>query len=151
MNLKELKELRDKTHLMLGSSEMIEIDTNEPNIYFNKLRELGFYRVYETYFKDEDDCREIYCTGFLNSETGYEFLIALTDDSYAGLDDDINENTDISNLQFDIYVVLKGDSQYDRLEEKIFTGTPQEALEYTKNFEQNGYDKAKIHKPFYSK
>ena len=143
MDLEKLKELREKTHLLLADSEMAEINGKETYNLFNELRKLGFYRIYNTYYKDEYQCHQLYAVGFLNSETGYEWLIDMADDDI--------ENKNITEIKFNVYIVLQDDSKYDRKDKKLFTGTIKEILDYTKHIEKVGYEQGKKHKSIYLK
>lgn len=140
MKLEELKELKDSTNLVLSTSEEIELK-GERNETFEKLRDLGFYRIYNTYYKDAYDCYQFYAIGFINSETGYEFLLSLNEDD--------DECEDIFKMKFDLYLVLDGDNKWERKEKHIYTGTLSEVLNFSRLADKIGYENGKVHKPTY--
>lgn len=104
------------------------------NDFYKLLNENGFFKVYETYYKDEYDCYQFYCTGFINSEIGYNWLIAISNNQ----DTDI----DVNKTLFDLYIVTKGNSKWNRKDKKLFTGTLKQVLEYSKHIDKIGYKNA---------
>lgn len=143
MKLDELRRLKEETNLILSSSEDDELNGNVYDEDFNKLRDMGFYRIYNTFYKDNYDCTQFYAIGFLNSETGYEYLISMNDED--------EECEDLFKLKFDLYIVLYNDSKWTRRDKYLFTGTLQEILDYSKQLDAKGYKEGKIHKSVYSK
>lgn len=127
MKLEELKE----TGVRLTTSEEIELG-GERNEFYEDLRKNGFYRVFETYFKDEYQCRQFYCTGFLNSENGYEWLLAINEDSEY-------DEEDLDKAIFDLYLVTKTSSVWNRTEKKMATGTIKEILKISQEKDKNDY------------
>lgn len=127
MKLEELKE----SNLRLTASEEMELD-GERNEFYEELRSRGFYRVFETYYKDEYQCRQFYCTGFHNSEEGYEWLLAINEDS------DCDED-DLDTAIFDLYLVTKDSSVWERKERKMATGTVNELLKISQEKDKNNY------------
>lgn len=128
MKLLDLVKLSEKEGFQLMGSEDEELEKGE-NPYYKKLREIGFYRVYETYYKDEYSCLQFYCTGFTNSEIGYRWLLSAVDE------DDENLETAL----YDLYIVTKGNNSWERKDKKVFTGTLKQILEYSKNKDKSGY------------
>lgn len=126
----KLEEIKEKG-LRLTTSEEIELN-GERNEFYEELRHRGFYRVFETYYKDEYQCRQFYCTGFNNSEDGYEWLIAINEDS------DCDED-DLDNAIFDLYLVTKDSSVWERKERKMATGTVDELLKISQEKDKNEY------------
>lgn len=127
MELLKLKESLEKRGLRLTDSEMTELN-GERNEWYEELRAKGYYRVYETYYKDEYDCHQFYATGFMNSEEGHLYLIAGNE-----------ENEDL----VDLYLVLNGDTQRNRKQRLIATGTEEEILEISKQKDKVNYKSAK--------
>ena len=131
MDLQEVKELSEKEKFYFTTSEEEELRYGE-NEFHKYLREIGFYRVYATYYKDPStQCFYFYCTGFINSEDGYNWLISTADES--------DNEEDYSKMKYDLYVVTIGNHKYDRKDKKVFTGTAKEVLEYSKKKDKEGY------------
>ena len=123
-----LQELKEKG-IRLSASEEEELNGKQDE-WYSELRVKGFYRVFDTFFKDYRQCTEFYATGFINAEDGYEWLISLNEDSYESEDDE-----DI----YDVYLVLKTSTKWERKERKMFTGTAEEVLEFTKRADKKDY------------
>lgn len=125
-----LQELKEKG-INLTMSEELELEGKQTEEWYSELRVKGFYRIFETFYKDEHQCTDFYATGFINSENGYEWLISESDEyDYKSEDDEII---------YDAYLVLKGNSKWDRRERKMFTGTVEDILELTKNADKKDY------------
>ena len=136
MKLVDLKKLCDDSNIRLGSSEELELINGE-NEFYHYLRNIGYYRVFETYYKDPMyQTFEFYCTGFINSETGYNFLLSVSEDYF---------DLDFDNMKADLYIVIKGNSKYLRKDKRLFTGTFKEILEYSKNLDKENLDYAIRH------
>lgn len=126
-----LQELKEKG-INLTMSEELELEGKQTEEWYSELRVKGFYRVFETFYKDEHQCTDFYATGFINSENGYEWLISESDEyDYKSEDDEII---------YDAYLVLKGNSKWDRKERKMFTGTIEDILELTKDADKKDYE-----------
>lgn len=126
-----LQELKEKG-INLTMSEELELEGKQTEEWYSELRVKGFYRVFETFYKDEHQCTDFYATGFINSENGYEWLISESDEyDYKSEDDEII---------YDAYLVLKGNSKWDRRERKMFTGTLENILELTKEADNKDYE-----------
>lgn len=126
-----LQELKEKG-INLTMSEELELEGKQTEEWYSELRVKGFYRVFETFYKDEHQCTDFYATGFINSENGYEWLISESDEyDYKSEDDEII---------YDAYLVLKGNSKWDRRERKMFTGTIEDILELTKDADKKDYE-----------
>lgn len=126
-----LQELKEKG-INLTMSEELELEGKQTEEWYSELRVKGFYRVFETFYKDNHQCTDFYATGFINSENGYEWLISESDEyDYKSEDDEII---------YDAYLVLKGNSKWDRRERKMFTGTLEDILELTKEADNKDYE-----------
>lgn len=129
MDLKELKQLSDQEKIRLSTSEEYEIN-GKVDEFYEYMRSIGFYRVFETYYKDEYECTQLYCTGFLNSENGYEWLIGICDGD-EDLDDDV--------AKFNLYLELKDSTKWERKQKYMFTGTLKEILKYSQECDKKDY------------
>ena len=129
MKLIELKKLADLNKIRLSSSEESELDGNIDEFY-EYMRDIGFYRVFETYYKDEYECTQVYCTGFLNAESGYEWLIGICDG---------DEDKDNDVARFKLYLELKDSTKWIRKQKYMFTGTLKEILKFSKECDKKEY------------
>lgn len=125
-----LQELKEKG-INLTMSEKLELEGKQTNEWYSELRVKGFYRVFETFFKDIYQCTDFYATGFINSEDGYEWLISESDESDCESEDD--------EIVYDAYLVLKGNNKWERKERKMFTGTAEDILELTREADKKDY------------
>lgn len=125
MKIKEFVNYAKENNIRLTTSE--ELELKEINEYYEDLRKLGFYRVFETYYIDEYQCHQFYGTAFINSENGYEYLLST--------DDDIDSDG-LDKVQYELYVVLNESSKWDRKEKLLLKGTLKEILEYTKELDK---------------
>lgn len=126
-SLQELKE----NGINLTMSEELELEGKQSEEWYSELRVKGFYRVFDTFYKDEYQCTNFYATGFINSEDGYEWLISESDEyNYESEDDDVI---------YDAYLVLKGNNKWERKERKMFTGTAEDILELTRKADKKNY------------
>ena len=91
MKIKEFVNYAKENNIRLTTSE--ELELKEINEYYEDLRKLGFYRVFETYYIDEYQCHQFYCIGFLNAQNGYEWLLSVNEDYE--LEDDLSNLKDI--------------------------------------------------------
>lgn len=130
MKLEELKKLEEKG-LRLADSEEREL-AGERNEFYEELRERGYYRVFETFYKDEYQCRQFYCTGFCNSEDGYNWLLAINENC------DCDED-DLDNAIFDLFIITKESSMWERKERLMATGTVDELLKISQEKDKNNY------------
>lgn len=130
MKLEELRKLAEEDKIILGSSEETELMEGEDDFY-GELRKLGYYRVFETYYKDEHQCTQFYCTGFINSQDGHKWLIAECEGQ---------EDEPIETCQFDLYIELKDSTKWERKEQKVFTGTLTQILEFSQEKENHTYE-----------
>ena len=140
MKLQELKTYSEKNNIRLSSSEETELlNKDNENDFYNYLRDLGYYRVFETYFKDPYyQTLDFYCTGFLNSEDGYNWLICVSSENEY-------DEKDFDKMIFDLYIVTKNNTRYERKDKKVMTGTANELLEYSKKKDKEGYKIAYRH------
>ena len=121
----KLEYLKSKVQ-MLTDSERRELETKEDLLY-RKLRDLGFYRVFDTYYKDEYDCYQFYAIGFINSPEGYNWLLSFQDRDYYR-----PNNYRLESTLFNLYLVTKDNTKGNRKEQLVFTGTLHEILAYSK-------------------
>ena len=122
----------------LASSEESELYNNKPNGFYEALRELGFYRVFETYYKDEYQCHQFYCTGFLNAQNGYEWLLSVNEDYE--LEDDLSN---LKDIKFDLFIELKGSDKWERKDKHMLTANIEEILAYSLVKDQQELDYAR--------
>ena len=129
MKLSEVFELSKKEGFQLMKSEEEELEKGQFK-FFKELRDRGFYRVYKTYYIDYYGHTQFYRIEFINSQTGYRWLLE---------DDDDYNDDPYTTTYYDLYIVTKGDSIIDRKDRKVFTGTLQQILEYSKRKDKSGY------------
>ena len=110
-------------------------------IIYNELRKLGYFRVFDTFYKDEYDCRQFYCTGFLTKPKGYEWLLVIADDNTV----DDNDDDFIEKAKFDVYIDLKDSSVWERKDRKMFSGTLKEILDYCRKKDETEIKDGRIY------
>jgi hypothetical protein len=130
MKLEELRKLVEENKIIPGSSEETELLTGEDDFY-SVLRDLGYYRVFETYYKDAYQCTQFYGTGFINKENGHRWLLDECPDQ---------EDEPVETCQFDLYIELKDSTKWERKELKVFTGTLKQILEFSQEKENHTYE-----------
>lgn len=127
MGIKEFANEAKRRGIKLTPSEKEELD-GKVNELYEKFRELGVYRIYDTYYTTKPGYTDFYCTGFINDEIGYEYLLGT---------DDISVSADnLENVILELYVQLDMPEQKHRSEKHLMSGTIEEVLAYSKKFDK---------------